>query len=123
MKVLIVEDEPPIAGYIEKITRNILREKLSSIYQVHNRKKATEYMRSNSVDLCLLDLNLNGEDGFDLLQQVMAGSFQTIIISASVNRALEAFEYGVLDYIPKPFTEERLKLGFHRYFSRSPLST
>ena len=59
-------------------------------------------------DLLFLDLNLNGKDGFDLLQSVVAESFHTIVISAYKERAIEAFEYGVLDFIPKPFDMERL---------------
>ncbi|MBK7227614.1 MAG: hypothetical protein IPH97_01775 [Ignavibacteriales bacterium] len=59
-------------------------------------------------------MNLNAKDGFELLKQVVSQSFHTIVISANINRAIEAFEYGVLDFIPKPYNIERLKAAFQR---------
>jgi two-component system, LytTR family, response regulator LytT len=61
-----------------------------------------------------LDLNLNGENGFDLLQGAVAGSFHTIVVSANEDQALRAFEYGVLDFVPKPVSEERLEKALNR---------
>ncbi|RYF25612.1 MAG: response regulator transcription factor, partial [Flavobacteriales bacterium] len=68
----------------------------------------------HTIDLLLLDLNLNGENGFDLLESVVARSFHTIIVSAYTDRAIKAFEYGVLDFVPKPFDEVRLAQAFKR---------
>ena len=118
MKILIVEDERPIANYIERICKKILENKIESVKIVHHLDQASEYLLKEKTDLCLLDLNLHGEDGYDLLKEAASGSFHTIIISANTDRALEAFEYGVLDFIGKPFSEERLKTAFDRYFSK-----
>ena len=54
----------------------------------------------------LLDLNLHARDGFEILKQIVSKSFHTIIISANIDRAIEAFEYGVLDFIPKLYNKE-----------------
>ena len=118
MKILIVEDERPIANYIKRSCKKILGNKIESIIIVHHLDQASEYLLKEKPDLCLLDLYLHGEDGYDLLKEAASGSFHTIIISANTDRALEAFEYGVLDFIGKPFTEERLKTAFDRYFSK-----
>src|SRR3546814_13063742 len=69
-------------------------------------------------DVRLLDLNLHGRDGFDLLKRAVAGSFDTIVVSANTDRALEAFEYGVVDFVPKPFTEARLSQAFERRLAK-----
>jgi DNA-binding LytR/AlgR family response regulator len=37
-----------------------------------------------------------------------------VIVSANTDRALEAFQYGVLDFVPKPFTRERLAQALAR---------
>ena len=58
--------------------------------------------------MLLLDLNLGDSDGMTLLESKVAGSFHTIIVSATTDQALRAFEHGVLDFVPKPFAEERL---------------
>jgi len=63
-------------------------------------------------------LNLYGEDGFRILREAAASAFHTIIVSAHHGRALEAFEYGVLDFVPKPFDEARLRKALERYEKR-----
>jgi two-component system, LytTR family, response regulator LytT len=118
MRILIVEDESPIAEYIEKSCRAILGPKIQSIKIIYELDQASDYLNQNKIDLLLLDLNLHGENGYELLKSAVAGSFHTIIISAYTNQAIEAFEYGVLDFVPKPFKEERLRYAFDRYFAK-----
>jgi two-component system response regulator LytT len=48
------------------------------------------------------------------LRRSVAGAFHTVIVSANTDRALEAFEHGVLDFVPKPFTQERLGQALKR---------
>ncbi len=108
MKILIVEDEYPAAEYTMQLCREILQNELGSITMVHDLGEALEYVEKHAVDLCLLDLNLHGEDGYKLLQTAAAQAFHTVIISAYADQALEAFQYGVLDFIEKPFGKRRL---------------
>ncbi|WP_299457074.1 LytTR family DNA-binding domain-containing protein [uncultured Microscilla sp.] len=115
MKILIVEDEAKIAQYIEKVTTAILGDKVTATKIIPDLVSALYYLDTHTIDLLLLDLNLNGEDGFGILQELVATSFHTIIISANKHRAIEAFEHGVLDFIPKPFTKERLQKAFERW--------
>ena len=82
--------------------------------------EASDWLSANPVDALLLDLNLHGEDGMELLRRTVAGSFHTVIVSANTDRALEAFEYGVLDFVPKPFTRERLALALRRATDAGP---
>ncbi len=114
MNILIVEDEARIAGRLERMTRDILGERLQSLMHIGALDEAMNYLRSSPPDILLLDLNLNGENGFDLLKSVVAGSFHTIIVSAYKEKAIAAFEYGVLDFVPKPFNRERLEKAFNR---------
>ncbi|MEO1049370.1 MAG: LytTR family DNA-binding domain-containing protein [Bacteroidota bacterium] len=118
MNVLIVEDESRIAKRIERMTREILGESLLSISHINTLQEALEFVENNPLDLVLLDLNLNGEDGFDLLTTAVSGSFHTIIISAYKDQAITAFEYGVLDFVPKPFNIDRLEEAFKRVITK-----
>ena len=61
-----------------------------------------------------LDLNLKGKNGFDLLKEIEAESFHTIIISAYNEKACEAFNYPVIDFIEKPFSKERLETALKK---------
>jgi two-component system, LytTR family, response regulator LytT len=112
--MLIVEDEEPIADDLRAICARILREKPQSIHQVLRLEDAVEYINRHPIDVLLLDLNLSGKDGFELLKRAVSYSFHTIVISANINRALEAFEYGVVDFIPKPYNEQRIRKALDR---------
>ena len=98
MRVLIVEDEPLLAGRLDRFCREILNTRLESIRIANRFDEAGATLADSAVDLLLLDLNLHGEDGMALLESSVAGSFHTIIVSANTEHALRAFEYGVLDF-------------------------
>lgn len=117
MKLLIIEDEPPIAEHIKWMSESILQEELECCTIIHSLDAALNYLSEHQIDLLLLDLNLEGDNGFDVLKLSVSGSFHTIIISAYTEQAINAFQYGVLDFIPKPFDENRLKNAFDRYFN------
>ncbi len=119
MRILIVEDENPIAHYLGDLCGKVLSERAPQIAFAESLDAAEDYLRNHEIDLCLLDLNLNGESGFDLLKTTLSNAFHTIVITANEEEAVQAFEYGVLDFIPKPFDEERLEKAFQRYFERS----
>lgn len=114
MNLLIVEDEARIAKRIERMTREILGDALQSLTHIHTLQEALTFMEAQTPDLVLLDLNLNGENGFDLLKKAVSHPFHTIVISAYKDQAITAFEYGVLDFVPKPFNQDRLEQAFSR---------
>jgi len=121
MRILIVEDERPTAEDIKLLVEQILNKEITSIHIETTLDSAMFYLKEKPIDVLLLDLNLNAKDGFQLLKQVVSQSFHTIVISANISRAIEAFEYGVLDFIPKPYNSERLKAAFQRLKSSHAL--
>lgn len=123
MHILIVEDEARVAKRVERLTRDILGDALDSLVHINTLDEALIYIENNSLDLVLLDLNLNGEDGFDLLAHSVSRSFHTIVISAYKDQAITAFEYGVLDFVPKPFNQYRLERAFDRVMSKQEPET
>ncbi|MEM1408751.1 MAG: LytTR family DNA-binding domain-containing protein, partial [Bacteroidota bacterium] len=114
MNILIVEDEARIAKRIERMTRDIIGDALQSLTHINTLHEALRFVENNPLDLVLLDLNLNGANGFDLLTTAVSGPFHTIIISAYKDQAITAFEYGVLDFVPKPFNRDRLEQALNR---------
>lgn len=123
MNILIVEDESRIAKRVERMTRDIFGDALQSLKHSNTLDEALGFIKNNALDLVLLDLNLNGEDGFDLLTTVVSESFDTIVISAYQDQAITAFEYGVIDFVPKPFNRDRLEQAFNRVLSREKVAT
>lgn len=122
MNIVIIEDEIRIAKRVERMTKEFFLNTLNQIISFQSLIEGLSYVNSNPIDLLLLDLNLNGENGFDILQQTVSSSFHTIIISANKNQALKAFEYGVLDFVPKPFNKVRLELAFNRIVKKEEVS-
>ena len=115
MRVLIVEDEAVIARRLERLIRQILGDRLSWLKVADSLGAALRQIETKPIDLLMLDLDLHGEDGFELQQQALAASLHTVVVSAHIDRAITAFEYGVLDFVPKPFDRERLKRAFARF--------
>ena len=114
MKILIIEDEPLIARRTQRLIQSILGDQLKQIDIRNSVESGLGYLEDQIIDLLLLDLNLHGADGFSILEQMVAAPFHTIIISAYKEKAITAFEYGVLDFIPKPFNQNRLAKAFER---------
>lgn len=117
MKILIVEDEPIIARRIKRILSEKLARNITQISICHSLEAGLDYLAEHEIDVLFLDLNLNGENGFDILESVVSASFHTIIVSANKDKAIKAFEYGVLDFIPKPFNEVRISQALQRMTS------
>lgn len=116
--ILIVEDEPLVAQRIFRLTTEILHDRLDRITTASTLAQAEGELQKADHDLILLDLNLAGQDGFSLLPRITAKAPHVIVISAQTERALEAFEYGVLDFVPKPFTRPRLEKALSRLWLR-----
>ena len=119
MRILVVEDEPLLARRLERLCAELLGTRLQWIRSCALYDEACAQLQEQAIDLLLLDLNLHGLDGMDLLRSTVAESFQTVIVSANVDQALRAFEFGVLDFVPKPVTRERLAQALERVASSS----
>jgi len=109
MRVLIVEDERVIAERLERLLREAAGADITQVETCATLDAASSRLAEGAVDVVFLDLNLNGQDGFDLLTSSAAGAFHTVVVSAHTDRAMEAFEVGVLDFVPKPFNAARIQ--------------
>lgn len=114
MHVVILEDESMIARRLARLTRDILGEQLDSIHCVSDLTSAAAHLGAHPEAVLLLDLNLAGQDGFEVLRRALVEPFQTVVVSANADRALEAFELGVVDFVGKPFSTERLAKALER---------
>ena len=120
MRIMVVEDEEIVARRLVRLVTKILGEQVESLQRAASLAGALEHVREHPIDLLFLDLNLEGQDGFLLLAEAVAGSFQTIVVSAQHDQALRAFEYGVTDFVAKPYDEDRLRLAISRVSEPDP---
>ncbi|MFZ7931065.1 response regulator [Bacillus thuringiensis] len=111
IKVLIVEDDPMVAmlntHYLEQVGGFELVQAVNSV------KSAIEILEKSRVDLVLLDIFMPEETGFELLMYIrnQEKEIDIIMISAvhDMGSIKKALQYGVVDYLIKPFTFERFK--------------
>jgi DNA-binding LytR/AlgR family response regulator len=119
MRIAIVEDEPPVARRLARALRRILAEGIEELSILPTLAAALDHVRTEPLDLVFLDLDLYGRSGFELLAEAAAARFQTVVVSAHDEQAIRAFEHGVVDFVPKPWTDERLRLAVERALGRA----
>ena len=103
-RILIVEDEPGIASFLEKG----LRAEGFTTMVVDDGNDATQVARDDAFDLMILDLGLPGRDGREVLSEIRRRGerMPVIILTArkSVQDTVSGLEGGADDYVTKPFS-------------------
>lgn len=113
--VLIVEDEKLVGDRLQRLTLANAYLSDARIKRADSLSEAEDLIGSHTFDLIFLDLNLAGESGFELLRNCAASPAHTVIVSANTDQAITAFEYGVVDFVAKPFGQVRLDKAVDRY--------
>lgn len=72
-------------------------------------KEASEIIRNQQPQLVFLDILMNAENGFDLLDLFPERKFMVIFVSASMDFGIRAVKAGVLDYVLKPIDSVELQ--------------
>jgi two-component system, LytTR family, response regulator len=114
LKTLIVDDEP--------IARSILREELECIAGVDivgeadNGTVALDQIAERKPDLVLLDLQMPGMGGLDVVRNLQRSAYMPaiVMVTAYDQYALQAFEAGAVDYLLKPVRQQRLADAIER---------
>jgi two-component system, OmpR family, response regulator VanR len=103
MRVLIVEDEPLMAGAI----RDGLRLEAIAADIAGDGDSALELLSVNAYDLAILDRDIPGPSGDQIARRIIAsGSGMPILMLTAADRLddkLSGFELGADDYLTKPF--------------------
>ncbi len=122
-KVLVVDDDKTILTMLYKALKNNGIEADLSI----SGEAALELLTLNSYDLILLDINMRGIDGFEVIQNIRARGLSTPIMVVSGRKedrdALYGLEIGADDYIIKPFNPVTLVAKVKALIRRSRSSS
>jgi DNA-binding response OmpR family regulator len=104
MHVLIVEDEPEMAGLLAKG----LREELFEVSVARDGKTALEVSAAKSFDLILLDIMLPKMSGIEVAQQLRKREYEAPILMLTARDSLpdivRGLDAGADDYLTKPFS-------------------
>jgi CheY-like chemotaxis protein/glycine cleavage system H lipoate-binding protein len=103
LDVLIIEDEP----VVQRATERILGPEGIDIDQAFDAETAAAKLRQNRYKVVLSDLMLPGSSGFAMMELARAEepATQVIMITgyATLEHAIQSFNLGAFDFIPKPF--------------------
>lgn len=120
IEVMIIEDDPMVREINSKFLKRV--EGFTLYKAVSNLNDAEKFLSARKPDLILLDVYLPKENGIDFLKWIREKEIDIdiILITAdkSIERIQEAFRYGVIDYLIKPFNFERFKEALFQFKSR-----
>jgi two-component system, LytTR family, response regulator len=113
IRVVIVDDEPLARRRIHDLLMEA--EDVEVIAECANGREAIQAVGESPPDLLFLDIQMPELDGFDVLQSIGVGSVPVVIFVTAYDQfALRAFEAHALDYLLKPFDDERFEAALQR---------
>jgi two-component system, OmpR family, KDP operon response regulator KdpE len=108
LRMLIVDDEPAIRRFL----RTSLAAQGYHVLEAEDGGTALDAIRSNPVDVLVLDLGLPDIDGFAVIRRVreQGSALPIIVLSSRTDEAgkVEALDLGADDYLTKPFGVDEL---------------
>ena len=117
IRTIIVDDEP--------LARDVVREFLSAdedfeiVAECANGFEAVKAVSEHDPDVMFLDIQMPKLDGFEVLS-LLDRSPLVVFVTAHDDYALKAFEVHALDYLLKPFSEERFRSVLGRVKKQAP---
>lgn len=106
LRAVIVEDEAPARRRLERLLAAAGIPVVGAAARVD---EATTLIADVAPDVVFLDIQLDGETGFDLLARLPAsGGPRIVFVTAHDEFAVKAFEHAAVDYILKPVSRDRL---------------
>jgi two-component system LytT family response regulator len=113
LRVLVVDDEPLARQRIEDLLRHEAGVEL--VGTADSGPAAVERIRALQPDLVFLDVQMPGKTGLDVVREIGAERMPaTIFVTAFDQHALAAFDLAALDYLVKPFDDERFEQALRR---------
>lgn len=109
LKALLVDDEIP---NIENLSILIAKHCpwIKIVGTARSVAAAVDFLKSNPADVIFLDIEMPGENGFDLLPHLKGKNSSVVFVTAHSKYALKALKASATDYLLKPIDIDELKL-------------
>lgn len=121
MKILISDDDKNV----RKVLMNELSEEGFSVDDTESGIKTMELLEKEEYDVLLLDLNMPGLGGMEVLKKIKNLEIPTEVIiltgHGTVSNAVEAMKLGAYDFLTKPFNLEELKAVIEKAYEKKIL--
>jgi two-component system LytT family response regulator len=117
LKVLIVDDEAPARQRIADLLHQDAD--AYSVQEVGDGETAVQLILRDKPDLVLLDVQMPERNGFEVIEAVGPENMPlTVFVTAYDQHAISAFDANALDYLLKPFSDERFEAMLARVKGR-----
>ncbi|MFB6273394.1 MAG: LytR/AlgR family response regulator transcription factor [Salinibacter sp.] len=113
LHVLIADDEQ----YVREHLRDLLssRSEVGGVTEAHHGREAVEVIEAEGPDLVFLDVKMPTMSGLDVIEELGPDAMPaTVFVTAHDEFAIEAFDLAAVDYLLKPFDEDRFSRAFER---------
>jgi two-component system, LytTR family, response regulator len=114
-KAIIVDDERLARVNLKKLLLPFNEIEIAG--EADSCKSALEMISLHKPQLIFLDIQLNGETGFDLLEMI-PNTIKIIFVTAFEEYAIRAFEANAIDYLLKPVNPNRLRVSVDRLINK-----
>jgi two-component system LytT family response regulator len=117
IRVLVADDEAPARQRLMDLLRQ--DPQVGTVLEAGDGRAAVEMIANESPDLIFLDVQMPELDGLGVIEAVGAAAMPlTVFVTAYDQHAIRAFEANALDYLLKPFSDERLEAALARAKAR-----
>jgi DNA-binding LytR/AlgR family response regulator len=113
---VIADDEPLLRAQLRARLARLWPE-MDVVHEMANGRDILQVMDEFRPQVVFLDIHMPGVSGLEAARAV-AGRAHVVFVTAYDEHAVEAFERGAIDYVLKPFNEERLGLAVERLRER-----
>ena len=114
IKCIIIDDEQPAREELVYLLSEY--DEIEIMDQADSASKAVKSIKKNRPDFIFLDIQMPGKSGFDVISEIKSMKKPPLIvfITAYNQYAVKAFEKNAIDYIMKPFSQNRLEKSLNR---------
>ncbi len=105
-KCIIVDDEPLARSFLERYCQKQGTLEVMGLFP--DSESALNYLTCNEIDILFLDVEMPGNTGFELLDQLLYMP-KVILTTSKTDYAFDAFQYNVTDYLKKPISFNRFQ--------------
>lgn len=111
-KVIIIDDEPLARSIVKSFLEKHID--IEIVAECNNGFEGVKAIETYSPDLIFLDIQMPKINGFEMLELIDSNP-SVIFTTAFDEYALKAFEASAIDYLLKPFTQERFEQAFEKW--------
>lgn len=114
IRTIIVDDEPHCIDRLRRLLEQHAAHLVEVVGVFGSMEAGVAAIRSLRPELVFLDVQLQGDTAFDLLQQVKGQAFEIVFTTAFDQYAVEAFKFSAVDYLLKPVDGSELLAALER---------